>query len=315
MHLQFFGFSAKRFGLLSATVWLPAFLLLFPVDRVLADEPATASPTAWLHEATNHLGRWIWDTNTVDKQTVRLWKNFEIPSGKITNAVLRITVDNGYTLFLDGQELGRGSDWRTVTEYDLTQILKPGRHMVAVEGFNDRLEGGLIFGLFVEFSNAWPVEVDSDESWLVVPPEIKNWTERKLAAAELHRVLVIGVAHHHPWEKWPIGLATVPPLKPVVVHFWQNGWFQLGLSGTCAGTVMVCLWLWLQLSAQSRAKKFLQVERGRIARDIHDDLGGATHPVAASGRGGATRAAGKFAGTQSVQRDLRGRTRVGAGIG
>ena len=33
------------------------------------------------------------------------------------------------------------------------------------------------------------------------------------------------------------------------------------------------IWLTTQLSAQSKAQRFLQVERARIARDIHDDLG------------------------------------------
>src|SRR5450432_739820 len=59
-------------------------------------------------EATNHLGQWIWDARTFDKQTCRLWKSFVIPPGAaVSRAILRITVDNGYRLFLDGRELGR----------------------------------------------------------------------------------------------------------------------------------------------------------------------------------------------------------------
>ena len=27
------------------------------------------------------MGSWIWDTNTIDRQTVRFWKSFEIPDG------------------------------------------------------------------------------------------------------------------------------------------------------------------------------------------------------------------------------------------
>jgi hypothetical protein len=113
---------------------------------------ATAqTDTNWIFEATNNLGQWIWDTNTFDKQTCQLWKSFDIPrEAKVARAILRITVDNGYSLFLDGREIGRGSDWRTVTEYDVTQLLNPGPHSLGVEAFNDRLEAGLIFGLHVE---------------------------------------------------------------------------------------------------------------------------------------------------------------------
>ena len=238
-----------------------------------ADEPGATNAVDWVWEATNHLGQWIWETNAFDKQTARLWRAFEIPAGaKVTNATLRITVDNGYTLFLDGGEIGRGSDWRTVSEYDITQLLAPGRHVLAVEGFNDRLEGGMIFGLQVKLANRPMVEIVSDNSWRVTSQAGRIWAG-KIPAATSHPVKVIGPMHSHPWEVWPYGLAKVPPLRPQIVHFWQRGWFQLALFAVCAGTVLFCLWLLTQLSAQSKAQKFLQVERARIARDIHDDLG------------------------------------------
>jgi len=237
-------------------------------------EPATNAPVDWVYEATNHLGQWIWETNTLDKQTVRFWKSFPVPAGsKITNANLRLTVDNGYTLFLDGQEIGRGSDWRTVTEYDVIQLLSPGRHVVAVEGFNDRLEAGFIFVLGVGLADGRSFEISSDNSWLVAPDNEKNWAAKKSAPAGWHHAIVIGSIHHHPWEGLPLGLATVPALRLPAVHFWQRGGFQLALSAACLLALGFCLWLMTRLAAQGKAQKYLQVERARIARDIHDDLG------------------------------------------
>ncbi|HZL79862.1 MAG TPA: hypothetical protein VFC17_13580, partial [Candidatus Limnocylindrales bacterium] len=54
--------------------------LLAAVDRLAAEE-APVNPGNWMMEATNHLGQWIWDTNTLDKQTCRFWKSFEVPAG------------------------------------------------------------------------------------------------------------------------------------------------------------------------------------------------------------------------------------------
>jgi len=263
----------------SKLAWRPAgvlallFFIFFLTGKIRADEPGATNAVNWVVQATNQLGQWIWETNAFDKQTVRLWRAFEIPAGaKVTNATLHITVDNGYTLFLDGEEIGRGSDWRTVTEYDITQLLAPGRHVLAVEGFNDRLEGGLIFGLRVCSANRPMVEVRSDDFWRITAQTRRNWADKVLVAAS-HRAKIIGPMHSHPWEVWPYGIARVQPLQPVIVHFWQRGWVQLALLAVCAGAVLFCLWLWTQLSAQSKAQKFLQVERARIARDIHDDLG------------------------------------------
>jgi hypothetical protein len=89
-----------------------------------------ANPVTTLREATNYLGVWIWDKETHDKQTCRFWRRFNIPKGtEVAHAQLRIAVDNAYYLFLDGHELGRGSDWKTVDVYDLTQVLPSGPHV------------------------------------------------------------------------------------------------------------------------------------------------------------------------------------------
>jgi two-component sensor histidine kinase len=227
-----------------------------------------------LSEATNHLGLWIWDAKAADKQTCRLWKSFVIPPGtSVTRAILRITVDNGYRLFLDGREIGRGSDWRSITEYDVTWLLSPGRHVLAVEGFNDRLEAGLILGLYIQLLDQRTIEIVSDNTWFIVPNTVAHWEQQKMAPGSWPHATVVGFMHQPPWEIWPFGLSVEPPLRPIIVHFWQTGWFQLTLVTICALAVLFCLWLMTQLTAQSKAQGFLQIERARIARDIHDDLG------------------------------------------
>ena len=267
LRLEFKFFSYLR-------CWLAVFLLLGFAPRSSAETMQITPGTNWVFEATNHLGQWIWDTNTFDKQTCRLWKSFEIPAGaKVASAILAITVDNGYSLFLDGREIGRGSDWRTVTKYDVTRLLNPGRHFLAVEGFNDRLEAGLIFGLHIELVDQRILDVLSDKAWFVVSENQRNWTAQKKPQPNWHPAIVVGAINHHPWEVWPYGLTSGPMLLPLIVHFWQTGWFQLSLFIICAFAVLFCIWLATRLAAQSRAQEFLHIERARIARDIHDDLG------------------------------------------
>lgn len=259
--------------------WSALFLSLFICVTAGFSQPvppAASANTNWLVEATNHLGQWIWETNTYDKQICRLWKSFQIPhDAKISSATVRITVDNGYTLYLDGQEIGRGSDWRTVTEYDVTRLLNPGYHVLAVDAFNDRLQAGLIFGLHIQLvaENQSAIDVVSDDSWHIVPNTERNWISRKFAPPDWHRAIVVGSIGNLPWKPWPFGLTTEPPLPPLIMHFWQAGWFQLSLLLVCALAFLFCIWLMTQLAAQSKAQRVLQVERARIARDIHDDLG------------------------------------------
>jgi signal transduction histidine kinase len=265
------SFTRPEILWLTVIIWL---LTAFSTNSWAAGAASTVTVPDPLAEATNHLGLWIWDAKASEKQTCRLWKSFVIPPGtSVTRAILRITVDNGYRLFLDGREIGRGSDWRSIAEYDVTWLLSPGRHVLAVEGFNDRLEGGLIFGLDIQLLDQRTIAIVSDNTWYIVPLTLKNWVETKMAAPDWPHATVVGFMRQPPWDRWPYGLSVEPPLRPIIVHFWQTGWFQLTLVTICAVAVLFCLWLMTQLTAQSKAQRFLQIERARIARDIHDDLG------------------------------------------
>jgi len=225
-------------------------------------------------EAVSHLKQWIWDKQALDKQTVHLWRSFEIPKRtKILRATIYITADNSYRLYLDGRELGQGSDWKTITKYDVQSLLKPGEHVLAVEAFNERLSAGMLFALEMETADK-PIEVFSDESWKVVPLEEKKWAGEKYAQANWPSAVVVGKANNDPWKPWPFAIATIPPLRPTILHFWQMLWFQITLLSLLGLAVVICLWLLAQLSMRAKAERLLHLQRTRIARDIHDDLGG-----------------------------------------
>jgi hypothetical protein len=100
------------------------------VDDNQKVEPETENLYA---SPTNGLGSWIWEEEVTNNQTCQLWNTFEIPeSGKVTKARIVMTVDNEFTLYLDGRELGRGVEWRELYIFDLTTLLTPGRHVLAV---------------------------------------------------------------------------------------------------------------------------------------------------------------------------------------
>ena len=133
----------------------------------------------------------------------------------------------------------------------------------------------MIFGLSIQLVDEEESVIDivSDKTWRVVPNTERDWINRKTALPGWRPAIVVGSVGQPPWKTWPIGVSIVPPLRPVVVRFWQTGWFQLTMLAVCTLTVLFSLWLMTQLAAQSKAQGFLQIERARIARDIHDDLG------------------------------------------
>ncbi len=238
-----------------------------------AEQPA-AQPGRSGDQGDLGVGSWIWTSESADKQTCRLWRAFEIPKGAwVADARLRITADNGYRFMLDGRELGRGSDWRWVSEYDLTWLLEPGTHTLAVEVFNDALEGGLLAGLRIALTSGEVIQVVSDETWWVVPDGDMRWERRRRPEPDWEPALVVGGYDSYPWTDGNRGVVQVPPALPIVLHFWQRGWFQVVLVGLCAVAILISVRLAAKLALQSRAQQVLQRERARIARDIHDDIG------------------------------------------
>ena len=210
----------------------------------------------------------------MSKQTCRFWKSFEIPKDSVvTQARLHIAVDNGYRLFLDGREIGRGSDWGRITFYDLTWVLEPGTHVLAIEAFNDGSVAGIILGMNAELVNGDVVKVRSDESWRVVPESERGWEKRTRPQKDWGNATIIAGLGSPPWWKVPTTLGSTPPLQPILVRFWQTGWFQITLLSLCGIVVFICLRLMTELALQSKAQRLIQVERARIARDIHDDVG------------------------------------------
>jgi two-component sensor histidine kinase len=226
------------------------------------------------------MGSWIWGAVTRDRQTCRFWKSFEIPDGAgIVRARLRITADNEYTLYLDGRELGRDAEWRHLYEYDLTALLSPGRHILAVDAYNSSREAGMILGFQIGLADGRVVKVKSDTSWVVgaddVPgwEPVRNWQKMSALPASWPPATVVASCGSGPWAVSPWYIDIVPPMTREVIPFWQTGWFQITVLAVLGLLILVTFWVLTQLALHTKEQRLLQRERARIARDIHDDLG------------------------------------------
>jgi len=70
-----------------------------------------------------------------------------VPKPGVSSAELRITADDTYVAYLDGQQVGHGADANSLTVYDVTRLLSPGRHVLAVEALNEGMNAGVLAGL------------------------------------------------------------------------------------------------------------------------------------------------------------------------
>lgn len=217
------------------------------------------------------LGATIWTDQFHDGQECRFVRSFSIPPGaKVESARLRITADNSYQVFLDGQLIGQGGDWRVLTEYELRLLLDPGEHVLAVNALNNFDIGGLLAGLRIRLDGNRRIDVLSDQSWKIAPNDRDDWMRKSTAwrnwpSAKLSKPLLVGQT---PW------IYRAPISQPIRLEFWQRKGFQVSLAVVAVASLLVGLFLASRLYLKQRMAWIVSRERERIAADLHDDLGG-----------------------------------------
>lgn len=245
-------------------------MLFFRITAVLALGWCGAARGA-LHPGAG-VGDWIWAEEVHDRQECRFARAFDIPEGaRVESALLRITADNSYQVFLNGQPVGRGGDWRVLIEYDVTRLLGPGRHRLTVSALNDFDVAGLLAGLSIRLDGGRRIEIASDESWLLVPLEVEGWPlPRERAGLRWRNAVVRSRVEDH----WRPSVYHAPVSEPVVVTLWERRWFQVTLVAAGAAGFAAVLFLSIRLVLKSQAARVVRRERSRIAADLHDNLGG-----------------------------------------
>jgi hypothetical protein len=119
---------------------------------------------------------WIWypeGNPAVDAPAAKrfLRRKFVIDEGRhVTEARLRMSADDRFTVFLNGNKIGSGADWNNPAQFNnLAQWVKPGENVLTVEAENmpapSANPAGLIATLEIDFDSGEPMRIGSDTLW------------------------------------------------------------------------------------------------------------------------------------------------------
>lgn len=125
--------------------------------------------------------QWIWhaadDRNEAPAGTRYFRKTFDLKAPE--GGRLDITCDDEYKVFLNGKVVGRNQDWGTIESIDVSDSLKGGANLLAIEGTNGGPSpAGLWLRLCVEEAGGKKSTVVSDANWLSFDQPQAGW--RKL---------------------------------------------------------------------------------------------------------------------------------------
>lgn len=122
--------------------------------------------------------QWVWDPAAGEGEVRRYFRNTFLLLRVPEAARVRISADNGYVLYVNGEKVGEESvydesGWRHAEAYDITGLLRVGENVIAAEGINLGGPGGLI----LEAERDGEVFLASGETFRMSAEPAANWVE------------------------------------------------------------------------------------------------------------------------------------------
>ena len=147
-------------------------------------------------------GYWIWHPmeKGIDKP-VFFRKLFILPEHKtVEKALIRTTADNYFTVYLNGAEIGNGSKWSKVYEFNIKQNLQSGKNLIAVEAANNLGEVcGFLFSLKIMFDDGSNQVVNSDKTWITIDRVLPDWMNAAISDKNWANVQVLAKYDNSEW--------------------------------------------------------------------------------------------------------------------
>lgn len=118
-------------------------------------------------------GKWIWGDSAKEAQIppageqILLGKDFVLSHDAVDGAAI-MTVDNAFSLFINGRKISASDNWQQVITVPLSDKLKAGKNRIVVVALNAGSgpnPAGLFFEARLKLTNGEEMILASDESW------------------------------------------------------------------------------------------------------------------------------------------------------
>jgi HEAT repeat protein len=154
---------------------------------------------------------WIWLTageglsaqTALPTGTVYFRKTLILPDeARLRQAKVLITADDRYTLYLNGKVVGKGEPWMEAQVYTVTQQMKPGKNVLAVEAANGAVSpAGFIANLHIVGNQGRDRFAVTDASWKASRKDAARWYEKSFDDSSWQSANVLGIYGCEPWGR------------------------------------------------------------------------------------------------------------------
>ncbi len=166
----------------------------------------TASAAAWGQDAA--APHWIWRAGTEGRNVPAETSYFrkEVFFKEPTRLALLAAADNAFELFLDGEKIAAGADWRFPTKVDVK--VETGRHVLSAWASNEGpgLAGFLVSGGALPLGQGAPVHTNPSWRATVEAPKGDAWKTLDFDDSGWKAAADFGEFGVEPWGRLALGL-------------------------------------------------------------------------------------------------------------
>jgi len=206
--------------------------------------------------------KWIWfpepgaDLNKSAPMGDRFFRrHINVPAGsKPKSAAIIITVDDQYTLFVNGKEAGKMAEkdgWRRPKRYDLAPLLVEGDNIIAVSTKNVESAAGMLAKITFQFADKAAQTLITDKQWKVADQPADGWTSAGFNDSAWKDAAEIAQAGQGIWGEVDIASASsaVPILRKTLkladkqmsrarLYVTCLGLYQMNINGQRIGDIL-----------------------------------------------------------------------------
>lgn len=114
--------------------------------------------------------QWIWGTPQANKtaDATNFTFRYKFKSLPVEEAILQITCDNSYTVRLNNQLVGKGTNWNQLDHFDISALIRDGNNTITVRATNQtESPAGLVVRLLRSIKGKETLPILSNKQWQV----------------------------------------------------------------------------------------------------------------------------------------------------
>lgn len=120
---------------------------------------------------------------------------------KPTPVSLEVAADDRFDVFVNGQHVGTGEQWKHFTKLDITKVIRAGRNTIAIKVVN---QGGGNAGLAARL-RVHEQKIVTDQSWKCMTLSLPGWTQNDYTDAGWKSCRILGAWNETaPWIRQPL---------------------------------------------------------------------------------------------------------------